>query len=377
MTNNISLYYIKKSSNYVLTRYYAQKVELLFFLALVFFLIIFAVNKTIGTLLYFQYFFVGALDLVELIFLHLISSIEGLFSFCALVAVAISTHQLCKTSELPSYFAAGISAKFVFWIVFKFTLFLGFLSFILIAFIRPIFSQRIENLKTTIVQKGEFQFYPNTLNPIEDYFFLFKEKNDNFFFNVLMLAKNDPLKEQIIFAKKAKINTYVAESLFVFELKEGSIFQTDPLQNIQFKELLYPVQILGTVQLESIENRVLQKTGRKHTQYNFFSLLQKSQKYKNIDKEEENYYFARAVFLITRSLHNIALPLVGLWLGFFYSRFRSKFLFIKFFLIYAIYYFFVIQLENSALEQKISLWWNFLPPILISIFSYFAFLKKT
>ena len=365
--------------NYLLRNYYIRKIEILFFLCLSFLLIFVLVNKTISILLYFQYFVVSGWKLAQIIFLDVISFMESLFSFCAMLAILIITKQFSKRSELTCYLASGISTNFIFFSIARFTLTLGIFSFFIVSFTRPIFFERKENIIAKIVHEAKFQFKEKSFNSIGNYFFYFQKKEKKKFYNLLLLKKNNPLEGQIIWAHRGEIKTSVAKGLFVFELENGKILDLfsnkENYRQTQFSFLLQPVQIRQTIQLENIETRVLKKQ-RNHTQFTFWDLLQESKKFSKVDKKEEQYFFIRAILLITRSLHNFALPLFALVLGFSYARFQPNFLYLKFFFLYVLYFFLVIQLEELTFEHKISVWYNFILPIATSLAAYYCFQKK-
>jgi lipopolysaccharide export LptBFGC system permease protein LptF len=361
----------------LLRNYYLKKIEYLFLLTLCFFLIFLLTNKTIATFLYFQYFLVNNWDIAKIILFRLLGSMEGLFSFCAAISILITTKQLSKSSELTSYFTQGISANFVFLTVARFTITLGIFSFLMVAWARPIFFEKSENLIKKIVHEANFHFQPQQFNPIGDYFFYFQSQEGKTLSNLLLFRQQDPLNSQIISAQKGNIKSVVSESLFIFELENGEVLSLDSNTNqqMQFSYLLQPIKITQTIQLQNIETRVLEKR-QKHDQYNFLDLYQKYKLLKTEDLEESRYYFTRLTFLITRSMHNTALPLIGLVLGFFFARFQPRFLYLKFFFFYIFYYFLVIQIEESTLEGIIPLWCNFILPILTIILSYYFFRKK-
>ena len=369
----------KLLKNYLLAKYLLKKIEFLFFISLCFFLLFFLINETIFTLLYFQYFQTNSLVLIKIIIFDLLGSIETLFSFCAMLAILVTTQQLSRTSELTAYFAQGISINFIFTCVLRFTAVLGIFSFFIVAWMRPIFFEQREKLIAQIVHQGKFKFAPEKLNSIGDYIFYFKKKKGNDFYHILIFKRTNPLKGQIISAKKGNIKSSIAESLFSFELQEGHItLLPSPKKNYQitkFAKLAYPIQIGNTVQLANIETRVIKKQQR-YTQYTLPQMYQKIKELHKIDKAEQEYYFIRFIFLFTRSLHNAALPLVGLMLGFFYPRLRKKQIYLKFFTIYILYYTVVIQLEQATLNGLISVWWNFLLPALSAYLSYYCFKSK-
>ena len=88
--------------------------------------------------------------------------------------------------------------------------------------------------------------------------------------------------------------------------------KTKDKQIIHFQELEYPISLGKSIQLENISNRILKQKAedKRYTQYNLLELLKKATS--DNDLEKRHYYFVRTLILISRSLHNLSLPLMGI-----------------------------------------------------------------
>ena len=371
----------------ILNQYLLQRIEKIFWVALGLLLFFFLINKTIGLLIYFKFFEIKFFDLFKLLFFTLPYHIESLFSFCGMLAVIVSLSQLSKNFELSAILAQGIPAKFIFKTVFQFGMVLCLSSFIILSWIRPFFLEKSWQLKTAIVHRGEFKFLANQLNSIGDFVFYYEAEKNNIFKNLTFFNNKNPLGNKIIFAEEGQLKSSIIDNLLIFSLKNGKILSIDSkkisnnsqdYQLISFVELTYPLTIQNALQLQNISNKILQKdqNNKRHDLLTLKALLQNVKKFQKTDLTESNYYLTRSVFLFTRSLHNLALPLLCIFLGYFHPRFPNRWVYFKFLVIYFSYYILVSQLEKAALDGNISAYYSFILPLSSIILAYFLFQKK-
>ena len=365
----------------LLREYLQQKIEIVFFISLFFFFLFFLLNQIINSLLYFQYFQIGFWRLAKIVLLSFPAMLESLFSFCSMLAAMLVALQMSKNSELLAYFSQGISSSYLYFCVIRFGLFLFLISFLILAWVRPLFFEMREELTIQTVHQGDFKFFPQKLNPIGDYFFYFQEKKGKQFHQVLIFNRENPLTRRIISAKAVEIRTSISENLFLFSLKNGKIinFPQEKQQEYQlwnFEKLEFPVVIENIIQLKNIANRIIHKDSFRFIHLTLPEIYKKTQALKKDGDLEWKESFTRMILIFTRSLHNIALPLVGFFLGFFYSRFPPRWTYLKFFVCYITYYFIVIQIENASIDALLSSWWNFLPPFFTCLLVYKLLIRK-
>ncbi len=369
-----------------LESYILSRIEFTLPLILSLFVFFLLINQTIGFLSYFKFFEISLGSLLKLVFFSLPFHLESLFSFCGTLAVIIALSRLSKNFELIAIIVQGISANLIFKTVFRFGLALFAIGFLILAWIRPVFFDQSEKLKAKIIHQGNFKFLENQLNPIGDFVFYFKKKEEDKLYNLLLMNRNDPLQGSIISAAEGEFQSSISNNIISFFLKDGRIVTLPQKgekdkQIVHFKELNYPISLGKSIQLENISNRVLKKKAedKGYTQLTLWELIQRSGFFKKSasgDLEDRRYYFIRSLILISRSLHNLSLPLMGVFLGFFHPRFPSRFIYLKFMVIYTAYYLGVSQLETSALVGSISAWWILTLPLITIGLAFYLFRRK-
>lgn len=367
----------------ILTSYILKRIEVFFFLTLSILVFFFLINKTIGLLSYFKFFQFKLIDLIKLLLFSLPHTIESLFGFCGLLAVILAFKQFSNNFETAAIFAHGISVNFLFRIVFFFGLTLMIFGFIIISWIRPVFLDQSWKLKQKIIANGEFKFLEQNFNLVGNFIFYYNQKQNEVFLDIILLQNKNPLTNKIITAKKAKIKSSIAEEIFIFSFEEGQIISLPESTNnkesqlLNFKKLQYPIKLTNTIQFGNLSNKVLKndQTLKRHDRLTMLELLEKVKTHQPNSKEY-NYYLARSIFLLTRSLHNLALPLLGVFLAIFIPRFPIKWSYLKFFVMFIIYNILVVQVEELILNGKIAVWWSFGLPLVTICSSYFFFTRK-
>ena len=366
----------RKLENYILSR-----IEFTLPMILSLFVFFLLINQTIGLLSYFKFFEISLVSLLQLVFFSLPHHLESLFSFCGTLAVIVALSRLSKNFELIAVIVQGISANLIFKTVFRFGLALFAIGFLILTWIRPVFIHQSEKLKAKIIHQGNFKFLENQLNPIGDFILYFEKKEGNKLYNLLLIDSKEPLKKSIISAAEGEFQSSISNTTISFFLKNGRIVSlpqsnTKDKQIIYFQELEYPISLGKSIQLENISNRILKQKAedKRYTQYNLLELLKKATS--DNDLEKRHYYFVRTLILISRSLHNLSLPLMGIFLGFFHPRFPNRFIYLKFMVIYLAYYLGVSRLETSALAGSISAWWIFILPAATIGLAFFLFRRK-